>query len=175
MSNSINPSLFNEGFVLVDLETTGFSSDPQVGIVEIAIIDHHGEILLHTLVNPERPIPAAASGVHGIMNDDVMTAPTFPQLYPQLTELLNGKNIVAYNHSFEIGIFRAVCNRYQLSEFDSQWYCAMRGYAAFRRRRKWVKLTEACRIEGIPIQNAHRALGDCTMTLQLSRLIAGLG
>jgi DNA polymerase III epsilon subunit-like protein len=34
------------------------------------------------------------------------------------------------------------------------------------------KLVVACEKEGIPVQNAHRALGDCPMTLVLIRKMA---
>ena len=55
----------------LDTETTGLSVTTGARIVEIAIVDLHGEPLLNTLVNPEEPIPSAAQQVHGISDEMV--------------------------------------------------------------------------------------------------------
>lgn len=166
--------LFEEGFVVVDLETTGLAV-PDVAIVEVAVVDHHGEILLNTLVNPACRIPILASQVHGIYDEHVAKAAVFEAIYPELAELLAGRNAVAYNHEFEISIFNIVCKRLDLPSFpDTLWHCAMRAYSDYRRQRKFYKLTNACQNEGIVVADAHRALGDCVMTLHLMQKMAGI-
>lgn len=166
--------LFEEGFLVLDLETTGLPA-PDVAIVEVAIINHEGEILMNTLVNPECRIPILASDVNGIYDEDVAEAANFAAVYPELAEILQGKNVVAYNHEFEMAIFDIVCGRMELPNFaDTTWHCAMRAYSDYRRQRKFYRLTKACQQEGIVVADAHRALGDCLMTLQLMRKMAGI-
>ncbi len=167
--------LFKDGFLVLDLETTGFPA-PDVGIVEIAIMSHEGEILVNTLINPRRLIPPRASKIHGIYDADVVNAKTFDEIYPELVTLLSSRYVVAYNASFEQGIFKFVCGRMGLPNFPNvTWYCAMRAYSSHRRRQRFFKLTKACVDEGIPIINAHRALGDCMMTLRLMHKMASRG
>lgn len=166
-------TLFDDGFVILDLETTGLNDDPKVDIVEIAIVSHHGEILLNTLVKPTQSIPLVASRIHGIHDKDVIDAPSFVDIYPQLEALLNGKIVVAYNHTFEQDILRTVCRRAQKPQLTPmEWYCAMRSYSVYRGATRFQKLTAACQREGIPLANAHRALGDCLMTLALMKKMA---
>ena len=43
--------LFKDGFVIIDLETTGFDRDPTVEVVEVAILNQKGETLLNTQVD----------------------------------------------------------------------------------------------------------------------------
>lgn len=166
--------LFEEGFVLVDVETTGLPNSSKVGIVEIAILDHNGNVLKNQLVNPERPIPTAASRIHGIADFDVAAAPTFGDIYDELEAIFAVGNVVAYNHTFEQDVFAAVCKRYTKPPFSVTWHCAMRGYSEYKGERKWFKLGAACHREGIVVKNAHRALGDCIMTLALLRKMAGI-
>ncbi|MCW3664158.1 3'-5' exonuclease, partial [Burkholderia cenocepacia] len=59
-------------FILLDTETTGL--DESAEIVEIAVIDDAGNVLLNTLVKPKHPIPNSATAIHGITNAMVATA-----------------------------------------------------------------------------------------------------
>lgn len=166
-------TLFDGGFVILDLETTGLTNDPNVDIVDVAVVSHHGEILLNTLVKPAQSIPLVASRIHGIYDEDVTAAPSFLEIYPQLMALLNGKIVVVYNHSFDQDILRAVCRRLkQPMVTPTEWYCAMRAYSVYSSSTRYQKLTVACEREGIPLASAHRALGDCLMTLALMKKMA---
>lgn len=165
--------LFDTGFVVVDLETTGFPNQKTVEIIEVAILNHLGEVLLNTLVKPEGRIPYGASAVNGIYDDDVKDAPPFAHVYPQIVDLLHGKSVAAYNFSFERGMFDRVCERHNLDPISpSLWYCPMRAYQRYSNRNSFTKLTVACATEEILIKNAHRALGDCLMTLELMKKMA---
>ena len=165
--------VLRDGCVLIDLETTGLDNNPAVEIVEVAIVDHHDETLLNTLVRPEQPIPPDAAAVHGIRDSDVSFSEGFPQLYPKLAELLNGRVVVAYNYTFELNVLRAVCRRHGLPEIQPQaWWCAMRAYSAFRQRKRYARLAQACQAENVPTISAHRAAADCHMTLYLMQKMA---
>lgn len=164
--------LFEAGFVVIDFETTGFPSDPETRIVEVAVIDHRGRTLLNTLINPERHIPSGASRVHGITDRHVKNAPTFSAVYAELSPLLDERRAVAYNHSFERGMMALVCGQHALPAPAADWRCAMRAYQGFRGLRNFTSLTNACTTEGITIADAHRAMGDCKMTLALMYIMA---
>jgi len=166
--------LLETGFVVIDFETTGFPSDPKVAIIEVAVIDHRGGVLLNTLVQPGCSIPMRASQVNGIYDDDVVDALPFEALYPDLMALLDGQIAIAYNHTFEQGIINTVCGRYDMTAPTADWRCAMRAYAMYRDLRGFSSLVKACTAEGITIENAHRALGDCKMTLALMYTMAQL-
>ncbi len=165
--------LLHAGCVLMDLETTGMADDPTVQVIEVAIVDAAGIVLLNTLVRPQGHIPAGASRVNHIYDADVADKPTFPEVYPQIAALLHGRVVIAYNHEFERGVLRHVCRRHTLAEPQpAEWWCAMRAYAIFSGAVRYARLGDACRREGIPVTNAHRALGDTLLTLALVRKMA---
>lgn len=168
-------ALLEQGFVLIDLETTGLDKDPNVEIIEVAILNHQGQVLLDTLVKPQLPIPAVASCMNGIYDADVVDAPPFEAVYDAIASYLNGQHVVAYNDSFERNILNAVCHRHAKARFEpASWWCAMRGYATYIRSRRWQKLTQACVREKITVENQHRALGDCRLTLALMYVMTGM-
>lgn len=82
-----------------DLESTGI--DPaRDRIVEIAVvrIDPDGTRETRTRrVNPECPIPAEATAVHGIRDDDVRGEPSFRQISRGLLEFLGDADLAGFN------------------------------------------------------------------------------
>lgn len=85
--------------VCFDLETTG-TDVLQDRIVQIALIRIEpggSRRTFSTLVNPERPIPPAATAVHGIEDADVLTAPAFRQVLPEVLDILTGADLAGFN------------------------------------------------------------------------------
>lgn len=85
--------------VFFDLETTGVNvaSDR---IVEISIMKLHpdGKKEIKTRrVNPEMKIPAGASEVHGIYDEDVQDEPTFKALAKSLANFIGNSDLAGYN------------------------------------------------------------------------------
>jgi DNA polymerase-3 subunit epsilon len=92
--------LTQENWVILDTETTGLYD---AEIVEIAIIASLGKILLDTLIKPSIPIPAEVTEIHGINDEMVADAPTFPEVYPT-DAALKDKRVLIYNSAFDIKI-----------------------------------------------------------------------
>ena len=85
--------------IFLDTETTGLSHQRD-RIVEIALVDEEGNVLLDTLVNPNRRIPAHASTVHGITDQMVRKKKNIYALLPQINALIGGHDVIAYNAPF---------------------------------------------------------------------------
>ena len=62
--------------VVYDIETTGLDTEND-RIVEIGLWDPLSDTTFETFVNPEIPIPAAVTQIHGITDADVASAPTW--------------------------------------------------------------------------------------------------
>lgn len=103
--------LEKNNWVILDTETTGLYD---AEIVEIAVIDRLGEILLDTLVKPSIPIPAEATEIHGITDEIVADAPSFPEVYPRIDAALKDKRILIYNAEFDIKILNYCCHLHNL-------------------------------------------------------------
>lgn len=163
-------------FYVLDTETTGFGKADE--IVQIGIIDKHGETVLNTLVKPTIPVPLGAYEVHGIRDEMLQDAPTFADVYALLSMKIAGSHVVAYNMDFDWRMVQQNCTLYKLPLVRTgKRHCAMKHYAAYRGVRgrkgyKWHKLSTAAAYEKIEVVDAHSALGDVRMTLKLMEKMA---
>ena len=148
--------------VFLDTETTGLYP-PMDKIVEIAIIDGNGKILLNSLVNPEREIPLEVINIHRIDNEMVKSSPILKNLEPELFEILNDKKLIVYNLSFDIrflprhivdSVREMDCCMLRFAEVYGEWNDYYGNY-------KWKSLSTAANHVGYKWEGvAHRALAD---------------
>ncbi len=151
--------------VFLDLETTGLKASDEV--LEIAIIDAVGNVLVHSLVRPTRHESwPEAEEANGIGPADVAEAPTLAELEPAIAAALRGTKVVIYNVAFDSKFLhrplrRAAsvhCCMLRYAEFKGDWSDSHNGY-------RWHKLTSAARDIGYRFEgDAHRALADCRAT-----------
>lgn len=85
--------------VFFDLETTGtnVTHDRIVEISIIKVMPDGQEIEKTRRVNPEIPIPAEATAIHHITDEDVANEPTFRQIAKSLAELFSDSDIAGFN------------------------------------------------------------------------------
>lgn len=91
--------------VFFDLETTGtnISHDRIVEISIVKVMPDGTEMVKTRRVNPEMPIPAEATAIHHISDDDVKNEPTFRQIAKSLAQLFVGCDIAGFNsNKFDI-------------------------------------------------------------------------
>jgi DNA polymerase III epsilon subunit-like protein len=140
--------------VYLDTETTGLSPAKGDAIVEIAIVDGNGRVLIDTLVNPGRSIPWQASNIHGITDDMVRGQRTLSQLMPRVLEIVESEQVIIYNARFDAPFFPGGLSQARSVE------CAMLRFAELRGGR-WQKLDAAAQHVGHRWTGAaHRALAD---------------
>lgn len=172
--------LNKKSFLVLDTETTGLQAGE---IVEIAICNHLGETLLDTLVKPKLPIPAEASRIHGIDDSRVVGAPTWPEIAPNILELLRGQNVVVYNAVYDRRMMHQSAERWDMKPIgwkeDASFYCAMEAYAEFygdfnryRDSYTWQPLSKAYRhATEKDHTGAHSALVDCLACLEVTKFL----
>ena len=174
--------------LILDTETTGLGDDAEV--VELALVDCAGAVLLDTLVRPSGPVPAEAAAIHGITDAMLAEAPTWSEVHDRFCDLVEGRQVVIYSREFDTRVITQTARRYGLPApqgFDlvldpGRMHCAMQAYAEFRGewsaekgQYRWQKLSAAAVQQGVTVTNAHRALGDCLMTLGVVRAMASAG
>ncbi len=150
--------------VYLDTETTGI--DGRAEIVEIAVVDGTGNTLLDTLIRPDGIIPYEVIRIHGIDDRMVAGAPRWPEVYPDLLEILRERTIIVYNADFDFRLVNQMNRRCGFQGRSDRWHCAMKHYASFATEwhvrhgnYRWHKLGVALARFGHP-DIEHRARSD---------------
>jgi DNA polymerase III epsilon subunit-like protein len=161
--------------VIVDVETTGLlKNDPETKIVSLSMINHKGQIILASLVNPERPIPLDAQKVHHIEDRDVASAMPWSVIGDIAAYQMKDKHIVCYNAGFDVHLMVHLFGVYGIPIPDFEVSCAMEWYSQFVG--EWSKTNGEYKWKKLPhlaYGQAHDSLVDCQSTLLLMKKMAG--
>lgn len=166
---------FDIPLVVLDTETTGL--DPAMGhrVVEIgAVRFENGQKVaeMDQLLQPERRMDPGASRVNGIDDEDLLGQPTFAQIAPDLTQLLDGALLLAHNAAFDAGFLGVEYAIYGTSRQPhtavpaNPWLCTLllaRQHFYFGRN----NLSHIAQKLGVRLGRAHRALNDVYMTAEI--------
>ena len=89
----------NKALVIFDLETTGINTakDRIIELYMIKVQPDGSRTDLHQRYNPEMPISAEATAVHGITDADVANEPTFRQKAHELNQFLLNCDFAGFN------------------------------------------------------------------------------
>lgn len=155
--------------VILDTETTGL--DIWAEIVQIAIIDMAGDVLLNSLARPVGMIPPDATRIHGITMEHVRLAPTFAELCLLVRPLLAGRTVIIYNADYDLRLLHQSAKASMPEQvvlgnpaFDAASYeCAMHWYSVWVG--DWSDWHGSYRWQRLP-GGDHSALGDCKATLR---------
>ena len=92
-------------YVVVDIETTGgwASSDRITEIGAVKIRNHQVVGEWHSLLNPQRSIPAKIVHLTGITNEMVRGAPVFSEVADSFMQFMEDGIFVAHNVNFDYG------------------------------------------------------------------------
>lgn len=115
---------------MIDCETTG--TDPlQDRIVSVGVVlvdlgrdDEHRAPTLKFTVNPGVSIPAEATAIHAITDDDVEDLDSFGEVAAQLTDFIADRPLVGFNVSFHKRFLNAELKRHGCKSFHrKRSYC----------------------------------------------------
>lgn len=154
---------------VIDIEATGTSTEND-RIVEIAVVWLHPDgsrASMCARVNPGMPIPAEATAVHGITNDDVAASGTFAQLAPNLAACIAGCDLGGFNlRAYDLPMLRA-----EFARAGVAWPCGdahiVDAFVVFREREKRDLGTAVRWYCGRELVGAHGAEADANATLDV--------
>lgn len=107
--------------IFFDLETTGvnFQTDRIVEISYIKVYPNGTEEQRTIRVNPEMPIPAEATAIHHITNEDVANERPFKAIARELARVFQGCDIGGFNsNKFDIPLLMEEFLRAGVDDFD---------------------------------------------------------
>lgn len=113
-------------FVAIDFETANHQLDSacSLGIVSVkkGVIEYQHEYL----INPECIFDENNIMIHGITPSVVEKAPTFPEIWDEIYEIINGRIVFAHAADFDISVLKAMINRYNLKIPSIEIGCTLR-------------------------------------------------
>lgn len=113
-------------FVAIDFETANHQLDSacSLGIVSVkkGVIEYQHEYL----INPECIFDENNIMIHGITPSVVEKAPTFPEIWDEIYEIINGRIVFAHAADFDISVLKAMIKRYNLKIPSIEIGCTLR-------------------------------------------------
>jgi DNA polymerase III epsilon subunit-like protein len=123
------------------------------------------------LVCPSRPIPAEATAVHGIRDEDVASAPSLGGIARELLELLHGAVFVAHNARFDLGMLQHAFVCAGITYCPDGVACTLDAFRLLEPLAEDHRLQSICVRRGIVTEAAHEALNDVLATAALLRVL----
>lgn len=159
-------------FVVFDTETTGLDPDKDTVVQLSAVRIVNGKIqsqeVFDQLVDPERPIPARTTEIHGITDAMVKGAPKLAEAAQAFSEFCGDAVLVAHNAPFDMGFLHAQA-RAGGPSFDAPALCTARlsrHLSPSQRGHTLDDLAERYDVD-LPSEARHTALGDALATAEV--------
>lgn len=111
-------------FVAIDFETANEQRGSACAVAAVLVKDGEVQRRWSTLIDPEAPFAAMNRAVHGIAPEDVVGAPTFPEVVDPLSALIqDSEAVVAHSAAFDIQVMRASAARYEVDLASFPFAC----------------------------------------------------
>ncbi|MEP6466800.1 MAG: 3'-5' exonuclease [Parafilimonas sp.] len=154
---------------VIDLETTGIdlATDKIVEIAIVKLMPDGTVCKKRKIINPQKPIPAASSNIHGITDEMVKDAPTFKQIANEIKQFLANCDLGGYNSNrFDVPMLVEEFLRAGL-EFSMEGRKMVDVQKIFHQMEQRT-LTAAYKFYCNKIlENAHSAEADAAATLEI--------
>ena len=157
--------LVADGFVALDLETTGLDTrrDAIVSLAAIPFVQGQPQPGLRTLVNPGRPIPPAATDIHGLDDAAVASGPAIAEVLPRLATECDGRVLVGYAIDFDLAVLKRDARAYARRPLRNRALDARDLALGLDLRRQPGTLEGLAERLGVPVVGRHTAPGDAVM------------
>ncbi|PIE83855.1 MAG: DNA polymerase III subunit epsilon [Bacteroidia bacterium] len=163
------PLKLSKPLVVFDLETTGVDV-ATARIIEIAMVrvEPDGfESTLSSRVNPGMPIPPSSTAIHGITDADVVEAPRFIDLIPEVDQFIQGADLGGYNSSrFDVPLLAEEFHR-NGAHLDVSGRQLIDAMAIFSRMEPRTLVAAYKKFCGKELKDAHSALADTMATKEV--------
>jgi DNA polymerase III epsilon subunit-like protein len=174
-------------WLVLDTETTSLPDQQGFQVVEIACVDKTGAVIFHSLIKPDAPITPTARRKHGITDEMLKSAPSFPDIWEILLKILSEYELWTYGSAFDRDAIISSAERYGIEvpkkiRNPNRWNCLMETFAdyygmwsAYHNTYKYQELWSACQHLEVPGNGYHRAREDALNALGIMKALAARG
>ena len=153
-------------FVVIDVETPNHENN-RISAIGVTIIENYRITdEFYTLVNPETYFDDFNINLTGITPEAVASAPTFPEVWTKIEQLIGISTIVAHFAQFDLGVLKCC-----LTDYNIQWKQYKRYLCTVEMGRAILpgrshKLNALCEYYGIELEH-HLASSDSRACAQI--------
>ncbi len=167
----VSTKVFERPIVMLDFETTGLSPDMGDRITEVAALRIVGDKVVEryvSLINCNVRIPSFITGLTGITQAMVDSAPPVHQVVPELLDFIGSDPLSAHNASFDEKFLRAEAARLGLTPRHQSLVCSLKLSRRVFPNLASYKLGNLSGQLGIRFASAaHRAESDAEVAAQV--------
>ena len=162
--------LREQGYIVLDVETTGLRAD-QHEIIELAamrVVEHEITDTFSTLVRIHAPLPATITALTGIRDDMLRDQGLpLPEAMAQFLAFVADRRVVCHHAAFDYAFLKAACRKCHLPEFRNPYADTLQMAKRQLDEVPDYKLATLAAHLGIDTTGSHRALEDCRMTYMI--------
>lgn len=111
-------------FIALDVETANSFRGSLCSIGLVKFIDGQEVDSFYTLINPEEKFSSRNIKIHAIKPEDVIGAPTFPEVQKEIINFIDNLPIVAHNARFDAYALQDVYLKYEIPFDNIQYFCS---------------------------------------------------
>ena len=163
-------------FVSIDVETTGLRPR-QHRVIEIGLARfRNGRCTdrYSKLINPERRIPEYIRKLTGLTDSDLISAPKFAQIAPEIVDFIGTDTLLGHNVGFDIAFINAELERLRLPVLQGRTIDTVPVSMQVLGRSVRPSLDRVATAVGLNSRQYHRALGDAELTANVAMRLFGM-
>ncbi|OZG61496.1 DNA polymerase III subunit epsilon [Bifidobacterium lemurum] len=155
-------------YVVLDLETTGFSAarDAIIDIGAARIVEGRVVEEFSQLINPDRPVSRRITQLTGITNDMLDGQPSIETVLPEFLDRLGSNVLLGHNISFDLGFLNHNAQLVVGHPLPNDYMDTMRLSRKLFPQERTHKLEALIRRFDIADVEEHRGLSDAIQTAQ---------
>ncbi|MDX8029039.1 3'-5' exonuclease [Lentzea sp. BCCO 10_0856] len=161
-------------YVVVDVEGNGHQPPDLVELAAVPIVQGVIGEPRTWLVKPDQPITGFAKRIHGISNDDVLSAPLFAYVEAEVLKALDASALIGHNAHVDVGVIQRKLGDWECPEVFDTLKLARRflpGLPSYKLSALVEKYELASGLDDE--EKPHRAKYDAIVTARLFVLLAG--
>ncbi len=157
----------DEPIIVLDFESTGLNTmtDRVIEIGAVKLVGGTVADSMSVLVNPQQPLKPRITEITGITDRMLADKETADTAIPALMDFIGDCPIAAHNASFDASLLKA-----ELRRLGRTFKAPVLDTLTLARKLypdvKSHKLASVCKLLGVSLKNAHRAVHDATATAQ---------
>ena len=161
--------MFEDSFVIVDLETTGLSpiNSEIIEIGAIKVVNNEVVDTMDVFVKPSRPLSPFTTRLTGITNEMVDEGLSIKQALKVFEEFSYGMRLMAHNAKFDMGFLDTYMRKKLGKAAPTNTLDTLAMSRAIVKDVPNHKLGTLATHFNIDYSGAHRSLRDCEITLEV--------